>query len=164
MPGDRIGGGTVLYKRGVTTSTFTLILQGFVNIWAGEDAFHSEIGAWRHLGERVLTEGDYVPDFTVVTDGSCRVLQISRTDFLEACNAARMACERIGSMPMSTENLPVAKIVEDIQSMPRVCRQELNAAIRDHSIVLEPHLCTIAVPLCAYDCEFKGMWAYVHTG
>jgi hypothetical protein len=86
-PGGRVMGETVIYKRGNPADVFTLILQGFVNVWSGEDAFHSEVGAWTTLCDRVLTEGEYCPDFTAVTSGTCRVLQISRADYMEARDA-----------------------------------------------------------------------------
>jgi hypothetical protein len=84
-------GETVLYKRGSSTDVFTLILQGFVNVWSGEDAFHCEMGAWTSLGERVLTEGLYSPDFSAVTSGTCRVLQITRDAYVEARDAVLKA-------------------------------------------------------------------------
>jgi hypothetical protein len=123
MPGDHVAGGIMLYKRGVPTSTFTLILQGCADIWAGEDAFHSELGAWRHIGERVLLEGEYTPDFSMVTDGACRVLQISRTDFLEALEAVHIGPDRISSLPSYEEHLPVGrdvKVVEPESGLPVV--------------------------------------------
>lgn len=116
MPGDHIAGGTVLYKRGVATRTFTLILQGYASIWAGEDAFQSELGAWRHIGERVLLEGEYTPDFSMVTDGACRALQISRPDFLNALESVHMGPGRISSMPCVEEHLPVARNDEKIEA------------------------------------------------
>ena len=91
-PGGKVEGETVLYKRGMATDVFTLVLQGHVNVWAGEDAFHSEIGPWTTLGERALAEaGGYRPDFTAVTNGACRVLQMTREAYTAAAGAVNAA-------------------------------------------------------------------------
>ena len=90
-PGDRVGAETVLYKRGCGGALFSLVLQGHVNVWAGEDQFHTNVGPWSTIGDRALTDEEYRPDFTAVTDGQCRLLQIRREQFEAAAAAVQSA-------------------------------------------------------------------------
>jgi hypothetical protein len=91
VPGDKVADETVLYKRGTECSTFSLVLQGQISVWAGQDAFHSDIGPWSTLGDRALLGGAYHPDFSAITNGSCRILQIKSTAFAEAEARVRTA-------------------------------------------------------------------------
>jgi CRP-like cAMP-binding protein len=76
--GAKVGSHTVLYRRGELNSTFTLVLQGRACVWAGSESFLSEVAPWTCVGNNALLKADYRPDFTAVTAGACRLLQISR--------------------------------------------------------------------------------------
>lgn len=77
----------LLYKKGEATYVCTLILSGKVTIFAGQDKFRSDVGAWTLLGSQALTDPDYMPDFTAyVAESPCRCLQIPRDSFNAALN------------------------------------------------------------------------------
>jgi CRP-like cAMP-binding protein len=76
--GAKVGSHTVLYRRGEPSSTYTLVLQGRAYVWAGSESFLSEISPWQCIGNNALSHADYCPDFTAVTAGPCRLLQICR--------------------------------------------------------------------------------------
>jgi hypothetical protein len=84
--GTKAGSHTVLYRRGQSSSTFTLVLQGRAYVWAGSESFLSEIAPWSCIGNNALSRGDYCPDFTAVTVGACRLLQISKCVSLVQCS------------------------------------------------------------------------------
>ena len=76
--GSTVRSHTVLYRRGEPSSELTLVLQGRAVVWAGSESFQSEIAPWSCIGNNALLHGDYCPDFTAVTTGACRLLQVSR--------------------------------------------------------------------------------------
>lgn len=90
-PGAKVGSHTVLYSRGEHSSTFTLVLQGRVAVWAGSEAFLSDIAPWSCMGNASLLDPGYCPDFTAVTTGACRLMQIDRADFETAAATVRKA-------------------------------------------------------------------------
>lgn len=68
-----------IYTRGVPTKNAYLIINGRLEICAGNDGFISEAGPWTLLGVRALTEDIYAPDFTArVIERPARLLRISR--------------------------------------------------------------------------------------
>eukprot|EP00737_Agarophyton_chilense_P000069 gb/GEZJ01000085.1/.p1 GENE.gb/GEZJ01000085.1/~~gb/GEZJ01000085.1/.p1 ORF type:complete len:870 (-),score=129.14 gb/GEZJ01000085.1/:6169-8643(-) len=68
-----------IYSRGVPTKNAFLIINGRLEISAGNDGFKSEAGPWTFLGTRALTEDIYAPDFTArVIERPARLLRISR--------------------------------------------------------------------------------------
>eukprot|EP00892_Ulva_mutabilis_P005839 jgi/Ulvmu1/3627/UM017_0039.1 len=84
--GGRMGSHLVLYKRGVASDTFTLVLQGRVLVWAGQEEFPSELGPWQSVGTKALFSESYHPDFAACTTGPCRLIQISRAAFQKAAS------------------------------------------------------------------------------
>ena len=84
----------IIYQKGVSSDTCTLILSGKVTALVGKDDFRSEMGPWSVLATQALTNLDYVPDFSAfVSSGSCRCLRITRHVFAAAKDAS--ARERI---------------------------------------------------------------------
>ncbi|PXF44084.1 Metal transporter CNNM2 [Gracilariopsis chorda] len=68
-----------IYTRGVPTKNAYLIINGRLEICAGNDGFISEAGPWTLLGVRALTEDIYAPDFTArVIERPARLLRVSR--------------------------------------------------------------------------------------
>lgn len=68
-----------IYTRGVPSKNAFLIMNGRLEICAGNDGFISEAGPWTFLGIRALTEDIYAPDFTArVIERPARLLGISR--------------------------------------------------------------------------------------
>jgi len=74
----------IVYKQGVKSNRFTLILQGHLQIEAGTERFTSHVGPWGFLGVMALKQLSYIPDFDAVATNSCRILQISRDDYNSA--------------------------------------------------------------------------------
>jgi len=75
----------LLYHKGTPSQICTLVLSGKVTVFAGQDQFRSDVGAWSVLGAQTLTDPSYIPDYTAfVSGGPCRCLQISREDLLVA--------------------------------------------------------------------------------
>lgn len=70
---------TTVYSRGVPTKNAYLILNGRLEISAGNDGFISEVGPWTLLGRKALTDDLYAPDFTAqVCERPARLLRIPR--------------------------------------------------------------------------------------
>lgn len=94
------GLGEAIYKKGVSTEYFTLILQGKVVVYAGSDAFESELGPWCYIGQKALTTDPFLPDFKACPQGAVRLLKIRRGDYKSAMRAAQveaMSGSRVGS-------------------------------------------------------------------
>jgi hypothetical protein len=71
--------GTVIYKRAVPTYAAYLVINGKLEVTAGDEGFLSEIGPWTLLGGKALTCDLYAPDFTArVSERPTRLLQIRR--------------------------------------------------------------------------------------
>jgi metal transporter CNNM len=79
----------VLYRRGVPSNQFTLILQGRVLIHTGAEDFELELGPWSVLGQRAMVAARFVPDFDAVALPPCRLLRVTRSAYTGALAAAR---------------------------------------------------------------------------
>jgi Mg2+/Co2+ transporter CorC len=89
---------TVIYKRGVPTYAAYLVINGKLEITAGDDGFVSEIGPWTLLGSKALTGDLYAPDFTArVSERPARLLQIRRRLY------RRMVRYSHGGLELTTE-------------------------------------------------------------
>ncbi|CAL8467383.1 g6920 [Coccomyxa elongata] len=75
-PTSLSGNEQLLYTRGVPSKHFTLVLQGRVDVHAGEERFLSELGPWSVLGQKALGVDEYIPDFDARATGGCRMLRI----------------------------------------------------------------------------------------
>jgi CRP-like cAMP-binding protein len=106
--GDQIGRRQVLYVRGCASDTFTLMLQGWALVWAGEEAFESELGPWSFMGNAALSQPSYIPDFSSVTSGRCRLLQIERASFVRAEEAVARVRPTLSAMGKALSQLPPA--------------------------------------------------------
>ena len=74
----------ILYKAGIQSDSFSVILQGKVIVEAGKEKFMTQIHPWMTLGNRALSlpqQSPYMPDFTASTSGQCRILRINRHDY-----------------------------------------------------------------------------------
>ena len=73
-----------LYTAGQSSDFFTLIIQGKVVVTSGREKFPSQMPPWTTLGQRSLVlpmAEEYVPDFSAVTSGHCRVVRIRRHQY-----------------------------------------------------------------------------------
>lgn len=74
----------ILYKAGIQSDSFSVVLQGKVIVEAGKEKFMTQIHPWMTLGNRALSlpqKSPYLPDFTASTSGQCRILRINRHDY-----------------------------------------------------------------------------------
>mmetsp|Transcript_27327 Transcript_27327/g.49156 ORF Transcript_27327/g.49156 Transcript_27327/m.49156 type:complete len:499 (-) Transcript_27327:226-1722(-) len=72
-----------LYRCGVESKHFTLILSGSVNLNIPEEQISLTLGAFSHLGLKCLQypKADYIPNFSAVAMGNTRVLRVSQRMF-----------------------------------------------------------------------------------
>ena len=81
----------LLYKRGVQSDMFSLILQGDFVVHVGQENFESELGPWSYLGSSALLQSKvYVPDYTAYAIGPCRLIRIHKNEYLAALKAAQI--------------------------------------------------------------------------
>ena len=59
----------------------TVVLQGRLHIFCGEEGFESDRGPWTVLGAQSLQDEHYVADFSATPMERSRVLQISYADY-----------------------------------------------------------------------------------
>lgn len=77
-----------LYRAGVSASSFTLVIEGHVEVEVGRDGMKFEAGPFHYFGVHALqTDGEYVPDFTVRPTSDCLVLVITSNQYSKACRA-----------------------------------------------------------------------------
>lgn len=77
-----------LYRAGVSASSFTLVIEGYVEVEVGRDGMKFEAGPFHYFGVQALqTDSEYVPDFTVRPTSDCLVLVITRNQYSKACRA-----------------------------------------------------------------------------
>jgi len=76
-----------LYHRGQMCSHFILILQGKVVVHASSEGFSFDVGPWSTLGNRALSQENYIPDFDAVALPPCRLLRIDRAAYRTALRA-----------------------------------------------------------------------------
>lgn len=79
-----------LYKKGETSSYFTLLLQGKIVAHVGAEELQTELGPWTMLGTNALTSDVYIPDFDAETVDSCRLVRIQRDNYRRAVKACQM--------------------------------------------------------------------------
>lgn len=94
----RIGAGATeaqrtMYRAGLETKMFTLVIEGKVKITVGREGLQMESGPWSPFCEEALTSDTaYKPDFTVVIDEgvTATVFQINRAQYKEAVRGANV--------------------------------------------------------------------------
>lgn len=80
-----------MYVKDEGSEFCTIILQGKVTVFAGNDNFRSDMSSWSVLATGALTEDDYKPDFNAyVSSGPCRCLRLRRDIFIAACHASTL--------------------------------------------------------------------------
>lgn len=79
----------LLYEKDKSTDFCTLILSGKVTVLAGAENFRADVSSWSVLAPNALTDPNFAPDFTAfVSSDPCRVLRLSRHDFIAAADAS----------------------------------------------------------------------------
>lgn len=74
----------IIYHRGIRSDHFYLIITGRVSICSGNEGFISEIGTFEFLGEKCLTDSQYMPDYSCKVLGTTKLLRVSRDDYLKS--------------------------------------------------------------------------------
>lgn len=81
----------VLYTRDIPSTHFILILQGKVEVTTSSEGFTFEMGPWSILGNRALSQDEYIPDFDAVAIPPCRILKIEKAAYLQAVQSCKFA-------------------------------------------------------------------------
>ncbi|GAM25998.1 hypothetical protein SAMD00019534_091730 [Acytostelium subglobosum LB1] len=81
-------GDQFIYKRGVSDTFFTIVLQGKLEIKSGGEGFVSEGGPFSTLGINALKEDQFIPDFSArVTSANIQLLRINKPAYDAAIKA-----------------------------------------------------------------------------
>ncbi len=80
----------VLYRSGVESTKFVLILQGKVEVTTTSEHFNFEMGPWSVLGNKALTQDKYVPDFMAVAMAPCRILTLEKAAYQRAVQQVKI--------------------------------------------------------------------------
>ena len=79
----------LLYEKGTSADSCTLILGGKVTVLSGQDNFRSDVSSWSVLAATALADATYQPDFSAyVSSGPCRCLKFSRERFMTAADVS----------------------------------------------------------------------------
>lgn len=89
-----------LYREGVPSSVFTLIISGRVEVFAGKESIALEMGSWSVLATDALSSDLFVPTF------SCRVVQ--DTTLMQITREAYVEMLRICNNPPSENSTVVS--------------------------------------------------------
>ena len=116
-----------LYRINVPSSSFTLVLEGHVEVEVGKEGMKFEAGPFHHFGVQALEladsgSGDYVPDFTVRPVSDCVLLMISCNQYLDARKATKFQKTKDQESPaaslFSNHTSPLSSRVEGSVSAP----------------------------------------------
>ncbi|CAI7993257.1 Metal transporter CNNM2 [Geodia barretti] len=116
-----------LYRINIPTSSFTLVLEGHVEVEVGKEGMKFEAGPFHHFGVQALEladsgSGDYVPDFTVRPVSDCVLLMISCNQYLDARKATKFQKTKDQESPaaslFSNHTSPLSSRVEGSVSAP----------------------------------------------
>lgn len=83
-----------LYRKGVESNMFTLVLHGKLEVTTGVDNFVSDFGSWSFLGVRALKQPQFVPDFDARVVKPSRLLQINTNDLVQMLNKVFLEDDR----------------------------------------------------------------------
>eukprot|EP00899_Mesostigma_viride_P005796 jgi/Mesvir1/15217/Mv06447-RA.1 len=90
---DSAGKGVAVYDKGRPVDLFTLVISGKITVLAGAEGFESELGPWSCIANRALGPDVYIPDFSAIAYGACRLLQVAQLDHAEVTRRLRQAHE-----------------------------------------------------------------------
>lgn len=80
-----------LYRSGVPSNVFTLVIAGRVEVFAGKEEIALELPSWSILGADALSSDHFNPTFSCRVVHDSTIMQITRASFLEilsSCSAA----------------------------------------------------------------------------
>ncbi|CCW61278.1 unnamed protein product [Phytomonas sp. EM1] len=73
----------ILYKKGVCSTNFTIVLGGQVELLVGEETFSTRIFSFSHVGEEALISSVFIPNFSAIVLQPARVYCIPRELYIE---------------------------------------------------------------------------------
>ncbi|CDW89146.1 UNKNOWN [Stylonychia lemnae] len=73
-----------LYRRGVASEDFILLLQGKVQVQSGLDQFQVTLSTFNYFGLDALITDNYIPDYTARVSKYARIIRISRINYRKA--------------------------------------------------------------------------------
>ncbi|KPI87080.1 hypothetical protein ABL78_3842 [Leptomonas seymouri] len=103
-----------LYREGMPSSVFTLIISGRVEVFAGKDSIALEMGSWSLLAPDALSSDLFVPTFSCRVVQDTTLMQITREAYVEMlriCNSAPSEMSTGGSSNSNAEN----KLLKDVK-------------------------------------------------
>ena len=114
---------TTLYRINVPATSFTLVLEGHVDVEVGKEGMKFEAGPFHYFGVQALdsSSGDYIPDFTVRPVSNCLLLVISCNQYLDARKATEFQKTKDGESSsglFSNHSTPLSAKVEGSVSAP----------------------------------------------
>ena len=101
-----------LYRNMTPATSFTLVLEGQVEVEVGREGMKFEAGPFHHFGVQALEladdgSGEYVPDFTVRPVSNCLLLVVSCKHYLDARKATvfqRTKDQESSTSPLNSSN------------------------------------------------------------
>ena len=121
-----------LYRTGLETKMFTLLIEGKVKITVGREGLQMESGAWSPFCEEALTSDTaYKPDFTVVVDADtpATVFQINRAQYKEAVRGANVERHSSGIARGEIVRVPSGTGAASSVTTPRLNRRGTSALV-----------------------------------
>ncbi|CBZ37725.1 hypothetical protein, conserved [Leishmania donovani] len=95
-----------LYREGVPSSVFTLVVSGRVEVFAGKDSIALEMGSWSLLATDALSSDLFVPTFSCRVVQDSTLMQITREAYVEMlriCNNPASDTSRTASSAANAE-------------------------------------------------------------
>lgn len=95
-----------LYREGVPSSVFTLIISGRVEVFAGKESIALEMGSWSLLATDALSSDLFVPTFSCRVVQDTTLMQITRESYVEMlriCNNPPSEVSTGGSLNSAAE-------------------------------------------------------------
>lgn len=125
-----------IYPAGEMSSSFTLVLDGNVDVKAGEDGFSCSQGPWSSFGQRILaTQSAVRNDFTATVNTSlsvARLLHIALDQYIEHTTAGGGGGDQTGG---SSAAMTGSK--RRMSSLSGALRQGLTSANREMHVCMQ---------------------------
>ena len=99
-----------LYREGVPSSVFTLIISGRVEVFAGKESIALEMGSWSVLATDALSSDLFVPTFSCRVVQDTTLMQITREAYVEMLRICNNPPSE-NSMVVSTSSNPDSKSI-----------------------------------------------------
>lgn len=78
-----------LYRSGVSSNVFTLVIAGRVEVFAGKEEIALELPSWSILGADALSSEHFVPSFSCRVVHDSTIMQITKQSFVDILSKCR---------------------------------------------------------------------------